>query len=155
MIQDKKKGAVFLIVGALVLAGAVAVLGDAPDVGGNETGGVDDWRYSPGEGEGSSSTGGMNGGSGGAQNAAPRGQVQHEAPPSGGASADAGVGFSAGGAKDINSFRDNIENGYLPMPADLQYEGLFYDYYFDTGQTQDCDDLFCPSYSTAVSEDPL
>jgi Ca-activated chloride channel family protein len=157
MIEDKRKGAVaLLLAGALVLAGTAMVFGDAPDPakpGGNGTeggeGGVDDWQYSPDE-EDSSGGGGLFGAGGSAQTA-PSGGSADAAAPSGGS----GVGFSAGGAKDINNFRDNIENGYLPIPTDLQYEGLFYDYYFDTGQTQDCDDLFCPSYSTAVSEDPL
>jgi Ca-activated chloride channel family protein len=65
------------------------------------------------------------------------------------------IGLSAGGAKDINSFRDNIKNDYLPLPTDITYEGLFYDYYFDTGQTQECKKLFCPSYSYAISKDPF
>jgi Ca-activated chloride channel family protein len=65
------------------------------------------------------------------------------------------VGFSAGGAKDINNFRENIEQGYLPLPSDVTYEGLFYDYYFDTGALQECRKLFCPSYSYAVSRDPI
>jgi len=65
------------------------------------------------------------------------------------------LGFSVGGAKDINNFRENIENGYLPIPTDVTYEGLFYDYYFDTGKQEACDDLFCPSYSYAVTEDPF
>lgn len=65
------------------------------------------------------------------------------------------IGFSTGGAKDINNFRENIKNGYLPMLADMTYEGLFYDYYFDTGKLTVCQKLFCPSYTTAVSPDPF
>ncbi len=65
------------------------------------------------------------------------------------------IGFSTGGAKDINNFRENIEQGYLPLPTDITYEGLFYDYYFDTGQQRECKKLFCPSYSYAVSRDPF
>lgn len=65
------------------------------------------------------------------------------------------IGFSTGGAKDINNFRENIENGYLPLPTDITYEGLFYDYYFDTGETEECAKLFCPSYSYAVTNDPV
>ncbi|VVB68872.1 von Willebrand factor type A domain protein [uncultured archaeon] len=65
------------------------------------------------------------------------------------------IGFSTGGAKDINNFRENIEQGYLPLPTDVTYEGLFYDYYFDTGALQECKKLFCPSYSYAVSKDPI
>lgn len=159
MMEDRKKVAVaLLLAGVLVLGGSVMVFGDAPDPGGpdgNETeggeGGVDDWQYSPEEEREGSSSGGGFFGAGGSAQMAPSGGGASGAAPSGGS----GVGFSAGGAKDINNFRDNIDNGYLPIPTDLQYEGLFYDYYFDTGQTQDCDNLFCPSYSTAVSEDPL
>jgi Ca-activated chloride channel family protein len=65
------------------------------------------------------------------------------------------IGLSAGGAKDITNFRENIQNDYLPMPTDVTYEGLFYDYYFDTGMNQPCNQLFCPSYATAVTRDPL
>ena len=65
------------------------------------------------------------------------------------------IGFAAGGAKDVNNFRENIANGYLPIPTDLTYEGLFYDYYFDTGKIKECSRLFCPSYSLASSKDPL
>jgi len=65
------------------------------------------------------------------------------------------MGFSVGGAKDVNNFRENIDNNYLPAPTDITYEGLFYDYYFDTGKTEACKKLFCPSYVSAVSRDPV
>jgi Ca-activated chloride channel family protein len=65
------------------------------------------------------------------------------------------IGFSAGGAKDIMNFRENIRNDYLPLPTDVTYEGLFYDYYFDTGESEKCDELFCPAYSYAVTDDPF
>jgi Ca-activated chloride channel homolog len=65
------------------------------------------------------------------------------------------IGFSVGGAKDIGVFRENIRNNYLPVLTDITYEGLFYGYYFETGQTEKCDKLFCPSYSYAVSNDPF
>jgi Ca-activated chloride channel family protein len=68
---------------------------------------------------------------------------------------DDNLGFSTGGAKNIVNFRENIDNGYLPLPTDVTCEGLFYDYYFDTGMSQPCDELFCPSYSTAVTRDPI
>ncbi|MFC2068387.1 VWA domain-containing protein [Chloroflexota bacterium] len=64
-------------------------------------------------------------------------------------------GLATGGAKDINNFRENIRNDYLPLPTDVTYEGLFYDYYFDTGQTEGCQKLFCPSYSYAITRDPF
>ncbi len=71
------------------------------------------------------------------------------------AAAGPSIGLSAGGAKDISSFRENINQSYLPLPSDLTYEGLFYDYYFETGATQECNKLFCPSYSYALSKDPF
>lgn len=71
------------------------------------------------------------------------------------AAAGPSIGLSAGGAKDISSFRENINNSYLPLPSDLTYEGLFYDYYFETGAAQECNKLFCPSYSYALSRDPF
>jgi Ca-activated chloride channel family protein len=71
------------------------------------------------------------------------------------AMASSGIGMSVGGAKDINNFRENIEQGYLPLPSDITYEGLFYDYYFDIGGGEECCKLFCPSYSYAISRDPF
>ena len=65
------------------------------------------------------------------------------------------LGFAVGGSQDIGNFRENVENGFLPIPTDITYEGLFYDYYFDTGSMQECEKLFCPSYSYAVSRNPF
>lgn len=66
------------------------------------------------------------------------------------------IGLSVGGAKDISNFRENIRNEFLPLPEDITYEGLFYEYFFDTGlDKQPCDKLFCPSYTSAVSMDPF
>ncbi|WP_440988423.1 vWA domain-containing protein [Haloarchaeobius baliensis] len=104
---------------------------------------VDDWQFDPadiGQGEGA----GSKGGSGGAN-------VTYTAQTSAGNS----VGLAAGGAKDVNNFRQNVEEGFLPLPSDMPYEGLFYDYYFDTGDAGGCDSLFCPRYAPAVSADPL
>ena len=69
--------------------------------------------------------------------------------------AESAIGFSVGGAKDINNFRENIENNYFPITTDITYEGLFYDYYFDTGEQEPCTELFCPSYAYAASADPF
>ena len=71
------------------------------------------------------------------------------------AAPSANLGFSVGGAKDINNFRENIENGYFPISTDITYNGLFYDYTFDTGMVNESEDLFSPSYSLAVSKDPV
>jgi Ca-activated chloride channel homolog len=65
------------------------------------------------------------------------------------------IGFAVGGSKDINNFRENIKHGYLPLPSDMTPEGLYYGYYFDTGQTKSCNKLYCPSYSYAVTRDPF
>ncbi|MGB7544568.1 MAG: VWA domain-containing protein [Methanothrix sp.] len=77
------------------------------------------------------------------------------AAPAAAAGAGPRIGLSAGGAKDVSSFRENINQSYLPLPSDVTYEGLFYDYYFETGAAQECNKLFCPSYSYAVSKDPF
>jgi Ca-activated chloride channel family protein len=91
------------------------------------------------------------------------------APPTGGYSAPATspsinfpwseskdtIGFAVGGSKDVNNFRENIKHGYLPLPTDMTCEGLYYGYYFDTGQTKSCNKLYCPSYSYAVTRDPF
>lgn len=64
------------------------------------------------------------------------------------------IGFSVGGAKDIDNFRQKIQNRKLPKSSDISYEGIFYDYYFDTTNIKDneiCDELFCPTYNTAKS----
>ena len=65
------------------------------------------------------------------------------------------IGFSTGGAKDINNFRENIKNGYFPITTDITYNGLFYDYTFDTGAKKESKELFSPAYSVAVSKDPI
>ncbi|MGB5101579.1 MAG: VWA domain-containing protein [Methanothrix sp.] len=97
-------------------------------------------------------TGASGGGASKAMGSAPLMSYSMAAPA---ASASPSIGFSAGGAKDVNSFRENIKQDYLPLPSDVTYEGLFYDYYFDTGAAKECRKLFCPSYSYAVSKDPI
>lgn len=107
----------------------------------------DDWRYDGGESVMDKVGNAVGLGSGGANFGAPMATQKM--------TESANLGLSVGGAKDVNNFRDNIENDYLPLTTDITYEGLFYDYYFDTGQTEECEDLFCPSYTTAVSPDPF
>ena len=65
------------------------------------------------------------------------------------------LGLAVGGAKDIHNFRENIANGYLPLPTDVTYAGLFYDYSFKTRLRGSCEDLFCPAYESWVSADPF
>ncbi|MBP7866827.1 MAG: VWA domain-containing protein [Acidobacteria bacterium] len=115
--------------------------GAKPDVR-NRT---DDWCLNlPAEGEETAKGGSV------AQMAMP------SAPPPAPAMADtARLGLATGGAKDAGNFRENIRRGYLPLPTDLAYEGLFYDYYFDQGPQEPCKSLFCPAYAAAVSKDPI
>jgi Ca-activated chloride channel family protein len=113
---------------------------------------VDDWEYVPvlGQAELRSTTMGMPAPSA-ALLAAPMAAM-----PAGARMASASaIGFSTGGAKDVGNFRENIRAGFLPIPADIAYEGLFYDYSFDTGASAPCRKLFCPSYVAAVSRDPF
>ena len=71
------------------------------------------------------------------------------------AMSDNALGYAVGGAKDVANFRENIRQGYLPQPSDVTPEGLFYEYSFDTGLRQPCNELFCPSYARAVVRNPL
>ncbi len=65
------------------------------------------------------------------------------------------LGLAVGGAKDIDTFRENLAAGHLPQPSDLTYEGLFYDYRFDTPRAIGTSEaLFAPACSAAVSRDP-
>jgi Ca-activated chloride channel family protein len=68
---------------------------------------------------------------------------------------DETIGLATGGAKDVSNFRQNVRNGYLPLPTDLSYEGLFYEYFFDTGALRPTNKLYAPSYSFAVTRDPF
>ena len=69
-------------------------------------------------------------------------------------SSESTLGYSTGGAKNAENFRENIKNGYFPLSTDLTYNGLFYNYSFDTGNTKvKSDELFYPSYTTAISKD--
>lgn len=67
------------------------------------------------------------------------------------------IGLAAGGAADVGAFRRNVREGYLPIPESVAYEGLFHEYYFDTGGVdgETCTSLFCPTYTPALSNDPL
>lgn len=78
-----------------------------------------------------------------------------------------GGGFAVGGAKDINTFRQNVSYGNLPNETDITYEGLFYDYYFNTiedaqasvasesAASSTTGGLFTPACSWAMLRNPL
>ncbi len=65
------------------------------------------------------------------------------------------LGFSVGGAKDADNFYENIKQGYLPKLEAMTYEGVFYDHYFQSAKKESCQILFCPSYTTAISQNPF
>ena len=129
-----------VLVSALIVTGCVVNPGDSD---GNNKEKVDDWVYVPNYFYSDAMPSSFS-------------TAKMAAAPTGGAMvAEESIGFSTGGAKDVGNFRENIKQGYLPLPTDLTYEGLFYDYFFDTGKSEECDKLFCPSYSYAVSKDPF
>jgi len=70
------------------------------------------------------------------------------------------IGLTVGGAQDVGNFRGNIAEGQLPLPSSITVEGIFSEYYFDTGdddweEAQVSNKLFYPTYSFARSPDPL
>ncbi len=109
---------------------------------------IDDWVYSPVDVEYDSATtpSALNS-VGQSTSLTTRGAVLN--------SGSASIGLAVGGANDINNFRQNVDSGYLPSPADISHEGIFYDYFFETGSSQECNQLFCPAYATAISPDPF
>jgi len=46
------------------------------------------------------------------------------------------LGFAVGGAMDTANFRENIDMGYLPLASAITTEGIYNEYYFDTGHGQ-------------------
>ncbi len=143
-----KKGwkiAIVVIVVLLVIGGGVAfwlMNDDEIMIGKN-----DYWKFN---GETASASWGGNGFFGASLSANTAGQAMMDYSASTG-----NLGFSVGGAKDVENFRENIEKGYFPISTDITYNGLFYDYSFDTGVGQETDQLFSPAYSTAISKDPI
>lgn len=123
---------------------------------------VDDWKYQPEKSGKSVSSGASR------RNAVPGSFAPGSYATGGGLSkslsapapmlesvADSALGFSVGGAKDVNNFRENIKNNFLPLATDINHEGLFYDYFFETAKPAKCEKLFCPSYVKAMSMDPF
>ena len=81
--------------------------------------------------------------------------LDHAAPAASAIASPETVGLAAGGAKDVTNFRENIAEGFTPQPEAISDEGLFYDYYFETGERTATDALFAPRYAPAVSKHPL
>ncbi|MGA1840566.1 MAG: vWA domain-containing protein [bacterium] len=139
---------------------------------------VDDWKYDPGTSTGTGYSSGSSSGSsyytsgsvyygglgggglyggygGGYSSMAYSYSPSAASPTSASYSSSSYIGYSTGGAKDVNNFRENIKNDYLPISTDITFEGLFYDYFFDTGQQEECLEKFCPSYCAAQTMEPF
>lgn len=138
MVDNTYKFFAFMLIVILMTAGCSDNLQDVKEK-------IDDWKYD------SQANSDKKFGGGGMRTGAMKSMAVSESTNALGGN----IGFSTGGAKDINNFRENINNSYLPISSDITYEGLFYDYYFDTGQTEECTELFCPSYTYSISKDPF
>jgi len=57
------------------------------------------------------------------------------------------------GAKGIANFSENIKSDYLPPTSSIQYEGIFYDYFFETVDEQE--KLFKANFNYAETKDPI
>ena len=153
-----KKKKIILIVSILLLVGCTAVFlfnkfHIKSRMLGKITGKIDDWEYH-GQAStynmksfGSTLSGGL------AIDSMKAGATMSDSSST--INSESTIGLSVGGAKDVNNFRENIKNGYFPISTDITYNGLFYDYSFDTGRKEQSQYLFSPSYSTAISKDPV
>lgn len=105
---------------------------------------LDNWEYNPKENDKVSST--ISGGQ--SMEAAVSTQKN--------SASDSYIGYSVGGAQNIKNFRENVKNGYLPITTDITYNGIYSEYYFDTGDVdRTSNEMFYPSYSMATSTNPL
>eukprot|EP01084_Bolivina_argentea_P062399 114104_1 len=76
------------------------------------------------------------------------------------------IGLSVGGSKDVNNFRECIEKNIMPSVGSITYNGILYEYYFDTKRRKHIENmnmvmdekkdqgskLFYPSYCYAESK---
>lgn len=143
--MKKKIVWIILILAVIMSCGAIYLLSKTEINSNNEkVGKTDDWIYEPTYNNESYLTGSIN-------------SPVFSATDS--AIAESGnLGLSTGGAQNIDNFRENIENGYFPLITDITYNGLFSEYYFDTSNEkvpENNEDLFYPTYSSAVSKDPI
>ncbi len=114
---------------------------------------VDDWEYDPSKSEDDSENAYNIGSVCDSSNSVSKDMTSNSVNSL--VSSETTIGYSVGGSKNVNNFRENIKNGYFPISTDITYNGLYYDYYFDTGKSVESTELFYPTYSTAVSKDPI
>lgn len=138
---------ILLIIVSIVVAAYIAKqTGGFPRI--TASGKIDDWKYSNKQAS-NNKTSGISAILGGITDMAATTETVMDSANS------SSIGLSTGGAKDVNNFRENIENGYFPISTDITYNGLFYDYTFNTGKASESTELFSPSYSSAISKDPI
>ncbi len=120
--------------------------------------GIDDWKYdsSKSYSERSSKSSGASSVLGSLSVDSASAKQSFSVSESAVSNSDSYLGYTVGGASNVDSFRQNIKNNYLPLSTDITYNGLYSEYYFDTGvNTKKSDEMFYPSYSMAVSTDPI
>lgn len=59
------------------------------------------------------------------------------------------IGFKVGADQDINLFRENIYNWYIPNPEVLTYNWVFSDYHFDLPDWE-CKTMLCPLVTSST-----
>ena len=64
---------------------------------------------------------------------------------------------SVGGSKDVSNFTGCLDSNQMPDIASLTYEGLYYDYFFQTkndDEEEKNENLINPTYSCAKTKIP-
>lgn len=140
---------IIITIAAVVLGVILLKDGEMPIIGENKVAKIDDWQLNN-SGYNVSDT--MNKGSYSSIGTLSADMSSVESTVS---TSESYIGYSVGGAKDTVNFRENIKNGYFPLTTDITYNGLFYDYSFNTGRGETSNELFSPSYLQAVSSDPF
>lgn len=140
---------IIITIAAVVLGIILLKDGKIPAIGENKIAKIDDWQLNGSEYNVSDA---MNKGSNFTLNSLSADMTSVESSVS---SSEPYIGYSVGGAKDTVNFRENIKNGYFPLTTDITYNGLFYDYSFNTGRGETSNELFSPSYLQAISSDPF
>jgi Ca-activated chloride channel homolog len=73
------------------------------------------------------------------------------------------IGLATGGAQDIENFRQNVAEGYLPLPTDVTFGGIVKRYFFNMRPPKTAPPKLrrlaktssVPPYSTARAPEPL
>ncbi|MBP3502502.1 MAG: VWA domain-containing protein [Clostridia bacterium] len=159
-MKKLKKGgmiSIIILIVLVIIAGGTLLFFVQKEV---KISGVDDWKYNPKKSYSNKSS--SVGGFGSLDSATSSSSIISSIGTQSSSSLDAMstsesyLGYTVGGASNVDSFRENIKNNYLPLTTDITYNGLYSEYYFDTGViNKKSNEMFYPSYSCAVSTDPI